>query len=171
MALWAVPFTLLAVHRDVLERRIPNWLTFPALALAVGLAVWKTGFAGATASLLGAGLAFAFLVIPYAAGVMGAGDVKATMAVGALLGVAGITGCIAWALLAGGVAGVVWITVHGELGDVGRRWGRALALTATLRRWTYEPPQEGTAAARGLPYAVFLGLGLAAQLGFGGPWG
>lgn len=73
------------VH-DLLTRRIPNWLTFPAIGLGLGVQLWSSGGAGALNGLLGTLLGFAFFFPIYATGYMGAGDVKLQMAVGAWLG-------------------------------------------------------------------------------------
>ncbi|MGZ3741466.1 MAG: A24 family peptidase [Bdellovibrionota bacterium] len=73
------------VH-DVLTRRIPNWFTFPAIALGICAQAWYAGAAGALSGLGGLALGFALFFPMYALGYMGAGDVKLQMAVGAWMG-------------------------------------------------------------------------------------
>jgi prepilin peptidase CpaA len=70
---------------DLRERRIPNFLVFPAALL--GLAVNAlAGWQGLLFSLKGLGLGFALLFIPYILGGMKAGDVKFLAAIGAFVG-------------------------------------------------------------------------------------
>src|SRR5262249_13487067 len=52
---WAAAFLFLAVQQDVRALRIPNWLTFPALAAAVALAALQGGCEGARHALARAG--------------------------------------------------------------------------------------------------------------------
>ncbi len=73
------------VH-DLLTRRIPNWLTFPGMALGLAAQLWLGGWAGLLSGALGLFLGFALFFPIYATGYMGAGDVKLQMAVGAWLG-------------------------------------------------------------------------------------
>ncbi|HET6303961.1 MAG TPA: A24 family peptidase, partial [Myxococcota bacterium] len=83
---WAAAFLFLAVESDVRRLRIPNWLTFPAFfgALAIGFA--SAGPAGLGRATAGGAVAFGVLLVPYALGWLGAGDVKAAMVLGALFG-------------------------------------------------------------------------------------
>jgi prepilin peptidase CpaA len=77
---------LLGGVHDLLTRRIPNWLTFPAVALGVAAQSWAHGWHGAVDGLLGTAIGFAIFFPMFATGYMGAGDVKLQMAVGAWLG-------------------------------------------------------------------------------------
>ncbi len=164
---WAAAFVFLAVERDVRERRIPNWLTFPAF----GLALLYAGLTGSLVSaLVGAAVALALLVLPWIWGWFGAGDVKAMMVLGALWGVGVLLPVLAWAILVGGVVAVGWLAVRRDLGDFLARWWGSLVLTLSNRRWTYLPPASGSAAARGIPFAVNLGLAIAAYQLWGTPW-
>ncbi len=163
-------FLFFAVESDVRGRRVPNFLTFPALVGALLVSPWLGGTSGPAEAAAGAALGFALLVGPYAIGGMGAGDVKAQMALGAWLGPEAILGASAWALLAAGGFGFVLLALRGELVAFARRWGRNLFGTLTLRRLTYERPPAGSAAARGIPFAVALAIGLAAQWLGGPPW-
>jgi prepilin peptidase CpaA len=162
-------FLFVAVASDVRRFRVPNLLTLPALAAALLLSPW-CGTSGPLEAALGAALGFVLLLGPYAAGGMGAGDVKALMALGAWLGPATTLGAAAWALIAAGSFGVALLALRGELGDFFGRWGRALLTTLTLRRFHYEAPARGSSAAGGIPFAAALALGLAAQWLGGSPW-
>jgi prepilin peptidase CpaA len=161
---WAAAFLFLAVERDVHCSRIPNWLTFPAFGAAVLYGAFIGGPGGAVDALLGAGAAFALLLAPYAIGALGAGDVKAAMALGAGFGAAAVSEQLLLAIVIGGVFAAGRLAASGELGAYLRRWARMLATTLATRRLIYFPPAPGTAATRGLPFAVALALSVTAQM-------
>lgn len=73
------------VH-DLLTRRIPNWLTLPAMALGLVAQLWLGSAAGLLDGFFGLALGFLLFFPIYASGHMGAGDVKLQMAVGAWMG-------------------------------------------------------------------------------------
>jgi prepilin peptidase CpaA len=78
--------TLLAGWVDFRTRKIPNWLTVPALLLGIVVHILAAGWAGARTSLEGAGLALAILLPFVLLRGLGAGDWKLMGAVGAFLG-------------------------------------------------------------------------------------
>ena len=167
---WAAAFLVLAVERDMRERRIPNWLTFPALAFAIAHATWSGGIDGALASLAGAGAALGILLIPYAMGWFGAGDVKAVMALGAFWGAGILLPVLGWAIALGGLLAIGWLVARGGLGDLASRWWRSLRASFVTRTPTYFAPTPGSVAAGGVPFAVAIGLGVAAYQLWGLPW-
>jgi prepilin peptidase CpaA len=167
---WAAAFLFFAVASDVRSYRVPNLLTLPALGGALLVSPWIGGAGGPAQALGGAALGFVLLVGPYAIGGLGAGDVKALMALGAWIGPSATLGAAAWALIAAGVFGLAWLALRGELGGFARRWGRTLVATLTLRRLAYEPPPPESGAARGIPFSAALALGLAAHWLVGFPW-
>jgi prepilin peptidase CpaA len=166
----AAVFLFFAVESDLRSRRLPNLLTLPALSGALLVSPWLGGTSGPVEAALGAGLGFALLVGPYAIGGMGAGDVKALMALGAWLGPEAILGAAAWALLAAGGFGLTLLALRGELAGFAARWRRNLFGTLTLRRLVYQAPPAGSGAAHGIPFAVALAVGLTAQWLGGPPW-
>jgi len=167
---WAAAFLFFAVASDVRFHRIPNWLTLPALLVALLVSPWAGATSGPLESALGAALGFALLVGPYAFGGVGAGDVKALMVLGAWLGPEATLGATVWAVIAGGAFALIILVLRGELGTFARRWGRTLLGTLTLRRISYEPPAAGSIAAGGIPFAAAIAVGLAAQWYGGSPW-
>lgn len=82
----AMAFALLGGVHDLLTKRIPNWVTFPGMALGLAAQGWWLGWAGLGNGLLGILLTLALYGPIYAFGYMGAGDVKLLMAAGAWLG-------------------------------------------------------------------------------------
>lgn len=161
---WAAAFVFLVVESDVRCRRIPNHLTFPALALALALAWLDQGAAGLGAALLGAGAAFGLLLVPYAVGALGAGDVKAAMALGALLGPPATLALLAFALGFGALIALAHVAASGEARAILRRWWLSVATSVATRRWVFLPAAPGSAADGGIPFAVALGFAVAAAL-------
>lgn len=166
----ATAFLLFAMASDVRFHRVPNLLTLPALLGALLLSPWLGGTSGPLEAGVGAALGFALLVGPYAVGGVGAGDVKALMALGAWIGPAATLEAAAWALIAAGSFGLALLLLRRELGGFVQRWGRILLASSSLRRIAYEPPPPESAAAGGIPFAVALAVGVAAQWLGGAPW-
>jgi prepilin peptidase CpaA len=160
---WAAAFLFLAVERDVHCQRIPNWLTFPTLVAALGYAAWIGGADGALDALLGALAAFALLVLPYAARALGAGDVKAAMALGALFGASDVARIVLLAIGFGGAFALLRLAAAGELAELGRRWLHSFVSSLATRRLVYFPPAPGAAATRGIPFAVAIALAVSAH--------
>jgi prepilin peptidase CpaA len=162
-----VGLLMAAVAEDVRRRRIPNLLTLPGLAAALVYSGWTAGAAGLLSALAGAGAALAVLAVPFAMRWLGAGDVKAVMALGAFFGADALPSLLFWSTLFGGVFALATLIADDGGRDLLRRWRGALALSALSRRLVYIGPRPGSAAAAGLPFGVALALGVAAH----GIWG
>ena len=114
------------VYMDIRYQRIPNWLTFPLMA--VGLAWWAldggvegllTGLAGLVTGLGVFGL-FALL------GAMGTGDVKLMAGVGAMVGFPHIVAVLFLTAIAGGVEALVVVIWRGQARAAFRRFAAKL---------------------------------------------
>ena len=100
---------------DLKSARIPNWLTFPAAALALVFHVVAPegrGFGAAALGLL-VGLAVFFPV--FALRAMGAGDIKLLAALGAWVGATTVVFVAIYASIAGGVLALVVMAARGYL--------------------------------------------------------
>ena len=166
----AAAFLICAVASDVRFFLVPNLLTLPALLGALCLSPMMGGTSGLMEAALGAALGFALLIGPYAVGGVGAGDVKALMALGAWLGPLTTLAAAVWALLGAGLFGLALLGFRGELVDFARRWGRNLLGTLAFRRIAYEAPSAESSASRGIPFAMALAVGLSLQWLGGSPW-
>lgn len=93
---------LIAAANDIRNHRIPNWLTFPAMAGMILFHTGMKGFEGFLFSLEGLGIGIAILILPYLMGGFGAGDVKLMGVVGAALGPKGIFAAFFFTAIAGG---------------------------------------------------------------------
>ena len=109
--LWvAVPviaMTAWATRADVRTRRIPNYLTGPALLMGVAAHWVMHGAADAVQVAAAALLAGALFFPGWMLGWMGAGDVKLMAAVGAWLGFPSSVYALLASLVAGGVIAVI----------------------------------------------------------------
>lgn len=79
-------FTGLACFWDVRTRKLPNWMTLPALVLGLLFHGLTGGWEGLQFSLAGFGMGFGLLFVLMVIGGGGGGDVKFMAALGAWLG-------------------------------------------------------------------------------------
>jgi prepilin peptidase CpaA len=106
--------TLSAVY-DVRSRRIPNFITLPAMVFGVtlhgALGGWRQAVMAAAGGLICGLIFFVF----YLAGGMGAGDVKLITAAGCIAGLPLIGHLLLWTALAGGVMAIGLALLRGKL--------------------------------------------------------
>lgn len=91
---------------DVRSRRIPNFITLPAFAVGLILHAVLGGWRQFFAALAGGLICGAAFFIFYAAGGMGAGDVKLISAAGCLVGLPLVPPLLLFTALAGGVMAI-----------------------------------------------------------------
>jgi prepilin peptidase CpaA len=78
--------TLVAATTDIWKYKVYNWLTFPTLICGLIYWLFAAGLPGVGMSFAGLIVGFGSLVVFYALGGVGAGDVKLLAAIGAWLG-------------------------------------------------------------------------------------
>lgn len=160
---WAGVFLCIATQQDVAHRRIPNGLTFPAVLVALALQCIEAGAPGMLQGLLGLGLAFLLLFLPYAARGLGAGDVKATMVLGALWGPQVLVAVLVWMAAIGGacaLAALLWESIS-----------RTRSPRAPGGGWRLLSPSAAPGPAPlGLPLAPVIGAAVIGFQQWGTPW-
>ena len=152
-----------AVYTDVRWGKIFNHLTMPAIVLGLitnSLTGGMNGFVHSTAGVgLGLGL---FLVSCLLGRILGGGDIKLLMAVGALQGPAFLAYTICYTAIIGGVLAVIIALRHGILLE------KIKALFASCyMRLTFRVPMEmeaNEATQPRLPYAIAISLGVVATM-------
>jgi prepilin peptidase CpaA len=117
--------SLAAAVTDVLRGRIYNWLTLPALLCGFAAAFWLRGWSGAGDALLGASAGLLFYGWMFALRLMGGGDVKLLMALGAWGGLAFTEEVALLGVLLGGVFAALLLVFK----------GRAFAFYAKMKRF------------------------------------
>ncbi|MNK87205.1 Type IV leader peptidase family protein [compost metagenome] len=153
---------LLVAAYDFQQRRVPNWLVVIGTLLAATALVSGTGPLGLDwkAALLGGAAGFGFLLLFYATGLMGAGDVK----FGAVLGL--------WVGLSAFIP--IWIIAsllafaHAVLWRYLERWPFSPRLTSMLAGPS-RASESGTPLRRPriVPYAAYLALATAVWMVWG----
>ncbi|HHY11420.1 MAG TPA: prepilin peptidase [Firmicutes bacterium] len=103
LALATLTGTGLCAMYDLRTGRIPNKITFSCILAGIVINTWSHGFAGMRDSLHGFAVGILLLIIPFALGGMGAGDVKMLAAVGAINGSRFVFHVFLYGAVAGGV--------------------------------------------------------------------
>jgi len=106
---------ILAAFFDMRYRKIPNFLTFPAVLVGLAFHFSTGGLQGLFFSLKGLGLGFVLLIPFYAGGGMGAGDVKLMSAVGAFVGSLQVLKTFLLAAVSGGAYALILMIVKGTV--------------------------------------------------------
>ncbi|MGA1839217.1 MAG: prepilin peptidase [bacterium] len=149
---------LIAAIGDLRTRRIPNWLTFSTIIVGIIYHSYRNGSQGFLFSLKGVFLGFAFLMVFYFMGGMGAGDVKLMGGVGGLLGPKGVFTAFLFTALLGGIYSVVLIISQGGFKDIVKRYRMMIKTFILTNRMAYIPP-ENREKKPVLCYGVVIALG------------
>ncbi|MDA0321694.1 MAG: prepilin peptidase [Verrucomicrobia bacterium] len=107
-----------AIYMELLENRIPNSITYPALVVAIVLGYLPGGIS-LSSSVVGFAIGFGTLFAFYMFGGMGGGDVKLMGAVGALVGYPMVITTVVYTAVAGGVIAIfvmIWQLDFSRLG-------------------------------------------------------
>ena len=97
---------------DFRSQKIPNLLTYPVMAIALGYHFVMSGPDGLLFSAGGLAVGIAILILPYLMGGMGAGDVKLMGAVGAILGARGVFVAFLFSAIAGGIYALILLLLN-----------------------------------------------------------
>ncbi len=168
----SIPFVILmtvllvGVAWDLRFRRIPNWLTLPAISIAIVYHTGVHGMTGFTYSLGGVGTGIAVLLPFFLSGGMGAGDVKLLGAVGGLLGPFGACVAFLFTALVGGIYAIVLLALHGDLKPTIIRYKTILGTFFSAGKFLYIPPPQSVRKHR-LVYGLAIALGTLLSIGLG----
>ncbi len=146
-----------ATISDLRWRRIPNAFTYTAALLAIVYHFLVGGGSGLVLSVTGLLAGVGLLILPFATGGMGAGDVKLMGALGALLGPVAIWSIFWKSVIFGGLVAIVYLVLRKEL-------RRGLANTFALIRQFRRKSDERQKWVRGnsigkIPYGVAIAAG------------
>jgi prepilin peptidase CpaA len=163
----------LAVLFDVKERRIPNWLSIPGIVIGL-LLNSLLGFAQLLHGVLGVVVAVAILIVPFALGWLGAGDVKLFGLVGAFLGVQWLPRVLFYTGLASGGLALFSIIARGfDYRRLRNLWTDLRVAVLSLGQVLPASVTQRTVHAnKAVPWGVAIGLGTlaAVYLDAGGNW-
>jgi len=113
--MWLVTVVLIvAAVIDVFELRVPNWVTFPFILSGWGYSLCAYGWEGLLWSLAGTLLGVSVLMLFYAIGGMGAGDVELMGGVGAWIYWTHTWNCIIGFAVTGAVLAIAMVLVRGK---------------------------------------------------------
>jgi prepilin peptidase CpaA len=153
-----IPLLITAVICDIRKARIPNWLTFPSIILAIGFWTASNGLDGFLFSLGGVATGLAALIFFYAMGGMGAGDVKLMGAVGGLLGPKWVFVAFLLTGIAGGLYAIGLLAFKGKFLETAKRYWAIFKTFLITRNLIYVPP-AGKAAELRLRYGLAIAVG------------
>lgn len=163
---------LTAAATDLHSQRVPNWLTFPAIVLALCLHFAGGGIQGLLFGVGGLLAGFGVLVGFYAMGGMGAGDVKLMATVGAFTGPERVLWIFFYSALFGGVY-ALGIVVYSML--VRNGWSGAMrrlkaeGTAVLLTAGEVKPSRDSLQAYPKLRYAIAVAAGVAVEHFVGAP--
>jgi prepilin peptidase CpaA len=143
-----------AVVTDMRERRIPNLLTLPLATAGLIVGAGSAGLGGLVMALVGCLTGGLLFLLPAAKLGWGMGDLKLAAALGALGGPIFVLWMTLYAMVAGGLFGVIWLTRQGQFARV------VGGMQGDLRSGQAPIARSGLS----IPYAVPLAAGMAIAL-------
>ncbi|MHB8877813.1 MAG: prepilin peptidase [Myxococcaceae bacterium] len=161
-ALWAVlgVALLASVITDLASHRILDVVTYPAMALSLGLRFWRGGIGDLEGGLLsglaaGVGAAALFAVLAWRGRGFGWGDVKLMGAVGAAMGYPLVLAALVFISLVGALQAVVTLVWQGAVWETLSAQAARFAAKARLLK----ARAPAAAHPRHIPYGIAIALG------------
>lgn len=148
----------LAAVTDIATRRIPNWLTFAT----IGMAVVVAGSRGPLEFFYAIIFVLAALtggVVLQGMGLLGGGDVKLLVGVSALVGLPNLVAFLLYTSLAGGALALIFSICTGRLVEISRHAALSLRLMLMTKSVGSGPNCSGATGGVRLPYAVAIAAG------------
>jgi prepilin peptidase CpaA len=165
----SIYFTL-ACTTDTFKCKIPNLLNACLLVAGIVMFTVNLGIPGLLLSLYGLGLGIALLLLPYLMGGLGAGDVKALGALGALIGPYDLLDVFIYMGLYGGVLALLHYCYNTNIKDTLREAWLSICASVLTRDVDYVvPPKLGErGTSMRFPYSAAIALGYYSFVYWGG---
>lgn len=157
---------IVAAVLDTRSHRLPNVLTVTAALLGISLQYWLQGWSGLLNGLAGFFAALLSFLPFYSARWMGAGDVKLMAAVGTFLGWPDSLLAVGLTTGAGSIVALGILAAQGGLTDYLCRYGLMAKCLFFTGSFAYVQPKPGESSSLVFPYALAIGLGTLATLGW-----
>src|SRR5215472_14200493 len=165
----ALAVAVAAAVIDLQQHRIPNWLTYPAIGMALLLRTHYFGWWGLLTALGGGLLAGGIVFLFYAVRAMGAGDLKLMAALGSLVGPHHIVYVLLGTGIAGGVFALIYAAYRRRLRATFSNVGALLKFHASAGLHAHPELHIDTPEALRLPYCLTIAAGT--LYGFISAWG
>ncbi len=157
-----IALVAIATYTDFRWRLIKNSLTLPAIAVGLLLHSLSTGWSGLLLSSLGLGAGLGLMMIPFALGQMGGGDVKLMSALGAFLGAYPILNVFLYTMVAGGLLALGFAIYRRKgLNTLRRAWHLAIGMFIFRTPPMANPGNEQSIS---MPYSFAIAAGTLAYL-------
>ena len=153
----AVLVSLVAGYTDLRWRRIPNWITVPAMVSGLALNGVYSGWMGLKVSLLGAGLGLLLLLPFVLLRSLGAGDWKLAGALGSFLGPGVMINVLVLSVFVAGLMAVALVIYKGRARQTIQNMGHLVASLATFRMPASEVSLDDPRSLK-VPFGVALGM-------------
>ena len=163
-------FFTLACTTDTFKLKIPNLLNACLLVAGITINTMALGMQGFLLSLAGLGLGIGLLLLPYLMGGIGAGDVKALGALGALIGPYDLLNVFIYMGLYGGVLALFHYCYKANIKEVFREaWQSACASALTRKAHYILPTNSGSRKGTlRFPYSAAIAFGYYSFVYWGG---
>jgi prepilin peptidase CpaA len=149
---------------DISSRRIPNFVTLPAICFGLLLHLVLGGWRQLGAAAAGGLICGSIFLVFYLAGGMGAGDVKLIAAAGCISGLSLVGPLLIWTSLAGGVMALGLVIYHRRLKETALNICALVVHHRTAGLVPHPYLNVGDARTVRLPYAMAIATGSAMSL-------
>lgn len=135
-----IVISLIAAGSDLVQGKIYNALTMPALLLGMVFSFWSMGWAGLLGSVLGVVLGLLLYGWMFWIGFMGGGDVKLLMALGAWGGVTYVLETGLAAIFVGGAMAALILLFKGKIPNFVKKMRMSL-MSLLVKQMEFVPPK------------------------------
>jgi prepilin peptidase CpaA len=155
----ALAVAITAAITDVQQRRIPNWLTYSAMAAGALLRSYFFGWHGLLTALGACLLVGGIVMVFYAVRAMGAGDLKLLAALGSIVGPHYAINILLATGIAGGGLALMYAVYHGRLRTTLTNVGSVFRFHAWAGLQAHPELNLDNPAAIRLPYGLAIAAG------------